>query len=98
MSVEDREKSLENKKEKIRQGGGQARIEKQHKKNKKTARERIEYLLDDGTFNELNMFVENRSTSLGMDEKEVPGEGVVVGYGTIAVSYTHLTLPTILRV
>jgi propionyl-CoA carboxylase beta chain len=71
MSVEDREQSLENKKEKIRQGGGQARIEKQHKKNKKTARERIEYLL------------ENRSTSLGMDEKEVPGEGVVVGYGTI---------------
>ncbi|RAK04044.1 carboxyltransferase family protein, partial [Halanaerobium saccharolyticum] len=67
MSVEDREKSLENKKETIRLGGGQARIEKQHKKNKKTARERIEYLLDDGTFNELNMFVENRSTSLGMD-------------------------------
>ena len=83
MSVEDREKSLEDKKETIRQGGGQARIEKQHKKNKKTARERIEYLLDDGTFNELNMFVENRSTSLGMDEKDVPGEGVVVGYGTI---------------
>jgi propionyl-CoA carboxylase beta chain len=83
MSVEDREQSLKNKKDTIRQGGGQARIEKQHKKNKKTARERIEYLLDDGTFNELNMFVENRSTSLGMDEKEVPGEGVVVGYGTI---------------
>src|SRR6056297_1826379 len=83
MSVEDKEKSLENKKEKIRLGGGQARIEKQHKKNKKTARERIEYLLDEGTFNELNMFLENRSTSLGMDEKEVPGEGVVVGYGTI---------------
>ena len=83
MSVEDRENSLENKKETIRQGGGQARIDKQHKKNKKTARERIEYLLDEDTFNELNMFVENRSTSLGMDEKEVPGEGVVVGYGTI---------------
>lgn len=83
MSVEAKEKKLENKKETIRQGGGQTRIEKQHKKNKKTARERIEYLLDDDTFNELNMFVENRSTSLGMDEKEVPGEGVVVGYGTI---------------
>ncbi|ADO77925.1 acyl-CoA carboxylase subunit beta [Halanaerobium praevalens] len=84
MSAEDKKKILENKKEKIRQGGGQARIKKQHAKNKKTARERIEYLLDDNTFNELNMFVENRSTSLGMDEKEAPGEGVVVGYGTIA--------------
>jgi propionyl-CoA carboxylase beta chain len=48
-----------------------------------TARERIDYLLDEGSFNELNMFVENRSTTLGMDEKDVPGEGVVVGYGTI---------------
>src|SRR6056297_2539633 len=59
------------------------RKEKQHKRGKKTARERIKYLLDEGSFNELNMFVENRSTSLGMDEKDVPGEGVVVGYGTI---------------
>jgi len=83
MSVDDREQELVNKKEKIRLGGGEERIEKQHGKNKKTARERVEYLLDDGSFNELNMFVENRSTSLGMDEKEVPGEGVVVGYGTI---------------
>jgi propionyl-CoA carboxylase beta chain len=83
MSVEEKEKSLENKKEKIRLGGGQERIEKQHDKGKKTARERIEYLLDEGSFNELNMFAENRSISLGMDEKEVPGEGVVVGYGTI---------------
>jgi len=83
MSVEERENELAQNKEKIRLGGGEARIEKQHNKGKKTARERVEYLLDEGSFNELNMFVENRSTSLGMDEKEVPGEGVVVGYGTI---------------
>ncbi|MCC3144342.1 methylmalonyl-CoA carboxyltransferase [Halanaerobium sp. Z-7514] len=83
MTVEDKENSLENKKEKIRLGGGKERIEKQHAKGKKTARERLDYLLDDGSFNELNMFMENRSTSLGMDEKDVPGEGVVVGYGTI---------------
>lgn len=74
---------LHKRKEKIRLGGGENRIKKQHKKEKKTARERIEYLLDEGSFNELNMFIENRSSSLGMDEKEVPGEGVVVGYGTI---------------
>ena len=83
MSVNEKEKELKQKKEKIKLGGGEKRIEKQHKKGKKTARERIEYLLDDGSFNELDMFIENRSTSLGMDEKDVPGEGVVVGFGTI---------------
>ena len=83
MSTEKKHEELRERKEKIKKGGGEKRIEKQHKKGKKTARERIEYLLDEGSFNELNMFLENRSTSLGMDEKEVPGEGVVVGYGTI---------------
>lgn len=83
MSTEDKHEELQKKKEKIKKGGGEKRIEKQHKKGKMTARERINYLLDDGSFNELNMFVENRSTSLGMDEKDLPGEGVVVGYGTI---------------
>ncbi len=83
MTARDKEQELEQKKEKIRQGGGAARIEKQHQKGKKTARERIDYLLDKGSFNELNTFTSNRSTDLGMDKKEVPGEGVVVGYGTI---------------
>src|SRR6056297_2867218 len=83
MSTEEKHEELNKRKEKIKKGGGEKRIEKQHKRGKKTARERIEYLLDEGSFNELNMFLENRSTSLGMDEKDVPGEGVVVGYGTI---------------
>lgn len=83
MSVEEKEDLLAGKKENIQAGGGKNRIDKQHQKGKHTARERINYLLDEGSFNELNIFVENRSTSLGMDEKEVPGEGVVVGYGTI---------------
>jgi len=83
MSTDKKHEELKKRKEKIEKGGGEKRIEKQHKRGKKTARERIEYLLDDGSFNELNMFLENRSTSLGMDEKDVPGEGVVVGYGTI---------------
>src|SRR6056297_4352305 len=84
MSNQDnKHKEINAKKEKIKQGGGKRRIEKQHKKGKMTARERIDYLLDEGSFNELNMFVSNRSSSLGMDKKEVPGEGVVAGYGTI---------------
>ena len=83
MTEKEKHEELKEKKEKIKMGGGKKRIEKQHKKGKMTARERINYLLDDGSFNELNMFIENRSTSLGMDEKDVPGEGVVVGYGTI---------------
>ena len=83
MTSRDKEQKLKEKKEKIRQGGGPQRIKKQHKRGKLTARERINYLLDEGSFNELNMFIANRSSDLGMDEKEVPGEGVVAGYGTI---------------
>lgn len=83
MTARDKQKNLEQKKTKIRQGGGPERIEKQHQKGKMTARERIDYLLDQDSFNELNIFTSNRSTDLGMDKKEVPGEGVVVGYGTI---------------
>jgi len=83
MDTSDKQQELINKREEIKQGGGSRRIEKQHKKGKMTARERINYLLDDNSFNELNMFISNRSTDLGMEQKEVPGEGVVVGYGTI---------------
>src|SRR5579885_2418372 len=64
-------------------GGGQKRIEAQHKKGKLTARERIDLLLDPGTFNELDMFVTHRSTDFGLDEQKIPGDGVVTGYGQI---------------
>jgi acetyl-CoA/propionyl-CoA carboxylase carboxyl transferase subunit len=64
-------------------GGGEARIERQHEKGKLTARERIEYLLDDGTFEEVDPFVEHRAQSFGMDEKQFPGDAVVTGYGDI---------------
>ncbi len=80
---ENKKEELTRRKEHIRLGGGKKRIEKQHSKGKMTARERLEYLLDENSFNELNMFIANRSSSLGMEEKEVPGEGVVAGYGTI---------------
>jgi acetyl-CoA carboxylase carboxyltransferase component len=64
-------------------GGGLKRIEAQHKKGKLTARERLDLLLDPGTFNELDMFVTHRSTDFGLDEQKIPGDGVVTGYGQI---------------
>lgn len=64
-------------------GGGKKRIEAQHKKGKLTARERLDLLLDPGTFNELDMFVTHRSTDFGLDEQRIPGDGVVTGYGQI---------------
>src|SRR5258707_8046103 len=64
-------------------GGGTKRIEAQHKKGKLTARERLDLLLDPGTFNELDMFVTHRSTDFGLEEQRIPGDGVVTGYGQI---------------
>ena len=74
---------LEKKRELARLGGGQKRIDAQHKKGKLTARERIELLLDDGTFEEWDMFVEHRCTDFGMENTKIPGDGVVTGYGMI---------------
>ena len=64
-------------------GGGKKRIAKQHESGKLTARERIALLLDKGSFTELDAFVEHRCASFGMDTTEIPGEGVVTGYGRI---------------
>jgi propionyl-CoA carboxylase beta chain len=65
------------------QGGGVDRIAKQHKDGKLTARERVELLLDRGSFTELDKFVTHRATDFGMADKKIPGDGVVTGYGTI---------------
>lgn len=64
-------------------GGGAERIEKQHSSGKKTARERIEMLLDPGTFNEIDKMVTHRATDFGIDKQKFPGDGVVSGYGKI---------------
>ncbi len=69
--------------EKARMGGGEKRIESQHAKGKYTARERIAMLLDEGSFEEFDMFVEHRSTNFGMEKTKFLGDGVVTGYGTI---------------
>lgn len=67
----------------IEMGGGDERIEKQHEKGKLTARERIERLVDPGTFMELNPFIAHRSVDFGLDKQKGPGDGVVTGYGKV---------------
>ena len=64
-------------------GGGQSRIDSQHAKGKLTARERIELLMDENSFEEFDMYVEHRCTEFGMEKTKVPGDGVVTGWGTI---------------
>lgn len=70
-------------KEALRQGGGEKAIQKQHDAGKQTARERLEQLFDEGSFVETGLFVQHRCTNFGMDKKTAPGEGVVTGYGTV---------------
>ena len=74
---------LEQKKAEALLGGGEKRIAAQHKKGKLTARERINILLDEGSFEEIGMFVSHRCTDFGMENEQYLGDGVVTGYGTI---------------
>lgn len=74
---------LQQKTEEAKKGGGTKRIESQHKKGKLTARERIDILLDPGSFEEIGMFVTHRSTDFGMEKEQYLGDGVVTGYGSI---------------
>ncbi len=76
-------RQLDEKRRQARLGGGEKRIESQHKKGKLTARERIEMLLDPGSFEEWDMFVEHRCTDFGMEKQTTPGDGVVTGHGTV---------------
>jgi propionyl-CoA carboxylase beta chain len=74
---------LERRRAVARAGGGQSRIDAQHAKGKLTARERIDIFLDEGTFEEFDMFVEHRSTDFGMSDHKIAGDGVVTGWGTV---------------
>ena len=76
-------KELQKKAEAAKLGGGNDRIDKQHAKGKLTARERLDILLDEDSFQEWDMFVEHRAIDFGMDEQKIPGDGVVTGYGKI---------------
>ncbi len=74
---------LAKRRQQAKMGGGEKRIANQHAKGKLTARERIDLLLDEGSFEEFDMFVEHRAHEFGMAEQKVPGDGVVTGWGTI---------------
>lgn len=83
MDIFDKISELYDKRRQVELGGGDERIDKQHDKGKLTARERIDYLLDKGSFVELNPFMEHRETDFGMNNSNANGEGVVTGYGKI---------------
>ncbi len=82
-TVQEKIDQMNAKKAHIREGGGAARIEKQHAKGKYTARERLNKLFDEGTFVELDMFMKHRCTNFGQEKKDLPADGVVTGYGTV---------------
>lgn len=83
QNMEDKRNILEEKKNKALLGGGQDRIDSQHKKGKLTARERLHFLLDEGSFEEIGMLVTHRAKDFGLDKQKFLGDGVVTGYGTI---------------
>src|SRR3974377_488519 len=81
--MKDIVEKLEERRASARRGGGEKRIEAQHKRGKLTARERMELLMDRDTFEELDMFVEHRSNDFGMEKSKIAGDGVVTGFGTV---------------
>lgn len=83
MAGTDKINELYEKRKKLELGGGSEKIEKRHNAGRMTARERIDMLIDEGSFAELDSFVETRCTDFGMQKKRIPGDGVVTGYGTI---------------
>ena len=83
MSSETPTQRLHRLREDSKLGGGEARIETQHKKGKLTARERVDFLLDEGSFVEMDRFVKHRSTDFGMEKQVFLGDGVVTGHGRI---------------
>jgi propionyl-CoA carboxylase beta chain len=83
MKIEERLQQLRKLREEALVGGGAEKIEKQHAKGKLTARERLELLLDPGTFQELDMYVVHRCDHFGMEKKKILGDGVITGYGNI---------------
>jgi acetyl-CoA/propionyl-CoA carboxylase carboxyl transferase subunit len=83
MTMDESIDELRERKERARLGGGEERIESQHEKGKKTARERIEYFLDEDTFEEFDQLRTHRSHNFDMEEVQIPGDGVVTGYGEV---------------
>ena len=89
-TMSDRLEQLAEARHKVELGGGQAKIDKQHEKGKLTARERIEALVDEGTFYETGMFAKHRTTHFGMDKADAPADGVVTGSGAVFGRPLHI--------
>jgi Acetyl-CoA carboxylase, carboxyltransferase component (subunits alpha and beta) len=83
----DKLEELKGKREHILQMGGTKAIEERHKRGQTSARERVDYLFDPGTFTEIGMFVKHRATTFGMDEREIPAEGIITGFGKVNGRY-----------
>jgi len=83
VTMDERIEELREKRERALRGGGQDRIDAQHDRGKMTARERIDYFLDDDTFNEFDQLRTHRNHNFGMEETQLPGDGVVTGYGEV---------------
>ncbi|WP_436517437.1 acyl-CoA carboxylase subunit beta [Ekhidna sp. To15] len=90
QSIAEKNERLEVMNEEALKGGGEDRIAKQHEKGKLTARERIDLLLDEGSFEEIGKFVTHRATDFGMDKQKILGDGVITGYGTINGRLTYV--------
>ena len=82
-SSRERLEDLRRRKARSEAGGGQQRVDAQHKKGKMTARERLEYMLDEGSFQEIDALVEHRCKDFEMDKNVIPGDGVICGHGTV---------------
>ena len=81
--MENKSTELKKKREEALAGGGKEKVDKQHSAGKLTARERIDFLLDEGSFQEIDAFVKHRCIDFGMEKTRIPGDGVVTGYGYI---------------
>src|SRR3954464_13173762 len=90
LTYQDRLKELADRERRAEEGGGQERVAKQHAAGKLTARERVELLLDPGSFNELDKFVTHRCTDFEMDKQKFLGDGVVTGFGTVGGRVVYL--------
>jgi propionyl-CoA carboxylase beta chain len=90
MNVEGKYEFLRTKNREAELGGGADRIRAQHERGKMTARERLHFLVDEGSFVEIDKFVTHRCSDFGMDKKKIPGDGVVTGYGTIAGRHVYV--------
>lgn len=84
MNLEQKFQDLERRNQMAELGGGAKRIEQQHSQGKMTARERIDFFLDEGSFVEVGKFVTHRCTDFGMDDQKIPGDGVITGFGTVS--------------